>query len=124
MTHRQAGRGGEGPIRGTGPLAGSSTGADHHRHRQGLFGDYRDAEVEVEEPVAEEGPGTTSPVEPEEAARIFVAYHTTPMTLVEVGEIYGRADWTVSQIARRKGRYGEMEEVAEAALELKEKGEL
>lgn len=114
----------DGPVRGTGPLAGSTTGVDHAAHREELWGDVRDQEVEIEEPVAEEGPGTTSPVEPEEAARIFVAYHTTPMTLEEVGEIYGRADWTVSQIARRKGRYGDMEEVTEAALELEEKGEL
>lgn len=114
----------DGPVRGTGPLAGSASGVDHHAHRQEVFGDYRDLEVEVEEPFAEEGPGTTSPVEPDEAARIFVSYHTTPMTLEEVGEIYGRADWTVSQIARRKGRYGEMQEVAEVEVELKAKGEL
>lgn len=54
----QTSYGGEGAVRGTGPLSGSASGLDHHAHRQEVFGEYReeamDGEIQVEEPEPED----------------------------------------------------------------------
>lgn len=112
-----------GPITSESPLGSSVSGFDAARHRQELFGDYRDVDIEPPDPEQQEraaqgGRSEKGSVREETAAAIFEAYHATPRTLEEVGELHGRSDWTVSQIARRQGRYAEMEVLDELAREL------
>lgn len=104
------------------------------KHREGVFGSREEnveqarklggldpeevPEVFLEDTGPDEETENPGPVSPEEAARVYRLYHTTPMTLEEVGGLTGWSDWTVSQIANRKGRYAKMEEVTKAARDV------
>lgn len=106
-----------GPVRGTGPLAGSYNGVDHHRHRQELFGDLRPEEASSStvcsncgepfgspharaghEASCKQGP----PVEPREAVEMYTEYWTTEASQSEIAKAYGHNQRVTRRVVYRE----------------------
>lgn len=123
MTRSQTSHGGEGPTRGTGPLAGSASSVDHAREREALFGDVRRWEAERRRELDldhDDGPPKGKrPVLPEEAAAMYRAYlFKEGKSQQQIGREHGWSDKTVSAIVNRKGRFAEMEALDRVEEEL------
>lgn len=115
----QPSHGGEGPTRGTGPLAGSLSGFDHRAHRKELFGEYRE-KVRAEGLQRKTG-NENSQLPDETVLAIHDAANEPDATNRGVADEFGVCTKTVSRIKNGRGRFEPIIQRAEGRTPVNEK---
>lgn len=112
MTRSQTSHGGEGPTRGTGPLAGSLSGFDHRAHRKELFGEWgREARNGDMGEARKSGCHVATA---ETAREVYLRRHRDDETYTSIAEDYPFSHRTVADIAKRRTWEDETADLAEA----------